>query len=222
MRAILLDARAAIHAARAGRRPTPRLSTLITLLCIAGFCYGLVMGSFGGFVGDRLLQVLYSALKMPLLLVVTFGLTLPSFFVLNTLLGLRRDFAEAVRALVGAQAVLAIVLASLAPYTAVWYLSDPVYHHATLFNAAMFAVASFAAQLPLRRAYRTLIQRDRRHRLMLRMWVVLYAFVGIQMGWVLRPFIGNPELPVRFFREDTWGNAYLIVWELIWKTLGGR
>ena len=27
---------------------------------------------------------------------------------------------------------------------------------------------------------------------MLRTWLVIYVFVGIQMGWVLRPFIGDP------------------------------
>ena len=27
---------------------------------------------------------------------------------------------------------------------------------------------------------------------MLRTWLVIYVFVGIQMGWVLRPFVGSP------------------------------
>ena len=50
------------------------------------------MGTFGGLHGDRPLQLLYSALKVPLLLLVTFCLSLPSFFVLNTILGVRADF----------------------------------------------------------------------------------------------------------------------------------
>jgi hypothetical protein len=79
----------------------------------------------------------------------------------------------------------------------------------------MFAVASLTAQAILRRHYRPLIVRDPRHRRLLRGWLALYAFVGIQMGWVLRPFIGEMDLPTRFFREDTWGNAYLKVLEMI-------
>jgi hypothetical protein len=35
------------------------------------------------------------------------------------------------------------------------------------------------------------------------------------MGWVLRPFVGDPNRPFSLFREDTWGNAYLIVFQLI-------
>ena len=34
-----------------------------------------------------------------------------------------------------------------------------------------------------------------------RCWVILFALVGAQMGWVMRPFIGTPELPFTWFRE---------------------
>ena len=32
-------------------------------------------------------------------------------------------------------------------------------------------------------------------------WIVVFALVGAQMGWVLRPFIGSPHLPFTLFRE---------------------
>jgi hypothetical protein len=32
-------------------------------------------------------------------------------------------------------------------------------------------------------------------------WVIVFALVGAQMGWVLRPFIGNPALEFTWFRE---------------------
>jgi hypothetical protein len=32
------------------------------------------------------------------------------------------------------------------------------------------------------------------------LWVVVFALVGAQMGWVLRPFIGNPNMPFTWFR----------------------
>jgi len=38
-------------------------------------------------------------------------------------------------------------------------------------------------------------------RTVFRIWVLVFALVGAQMGWVLRPFIGNPNVPVSFFRE---------------------
>jgi hypothetical protein len=32
-------------------------------------------------------------------------------------------------------------------------------------------------------------------------WVIVFALVGAQMGWVMRPFIGNPMLRFEWFRE---------------------
>jgi hypothetical protein len=192
---------------------------LLALVGLFGLCYGAVMGTFGGVRGERALQPLYSGLKVPLLLLVTFGLSLPSFFVLNTLLGVRDDFARALRALIATQALLTIVLASLAPFTALWYASSGAYRPAILFNAAMFAVASFAAQGLLRRWYAPLIARNPRHRMLLRTWIVIYAFVGIQMAWVLRPFVGDPNSPTRFFRQGAWGNAYVEVARMVMQVL---
>jgi hypothetical protein len=104
-----------------GRDGVP-LRRCVVLAVAGGLAYGAVMGSYGGWGGDRLWQVAYSAAKVPLLLLVTFALTLPSFFVLNTLLGLRADFPTVLRGIVAAQAGVAVVLAALAPYTALWYL----------------------------------------------------------------------------------------------------
>ncbi len=33
-----------------------------------------------------------------------------------------------------------------------------------------------------------------------RLWVIVFALVGAQMGWVLRPFVGNPNSPFTWFR----------------------
>ncbi len=198
----------------------PRLHVVLLIVLVAGLCDGAVMGSYGGVFRSYGLQPLYSALKVPLLLLGTFALTVPSFYVLNTLMGLRTDFGVALRSLVAAQAVLALVLASLTPYVALMYVSGVSYPAAILFNGVTFGIASVAAQWPLRRFYRPLIQRDPRHRLMLRAWLVIYIFVGIQMGWMLRPFIGAPGKPARFFREDTWGNAYIVLWELFRSATG--
>jgi hypothetical protein len=194
-----------------------RLLTLLGLVLVFGLTYGALMGTFGGIRGDRLLQVVYSAAKVPLLLVVTFLIALPSFFVLNSLLGVREDFRAVLAGLVTTQAALTIILASLAPFTLFWYASSGDYQAAILFNAMMFSVASVSAQFVLYRFYRPLIARNRAHGTLFRTWLALYAFVGIQMGWVLRPFVGNPALPVTFFRQGAWGNAYVEVARIVWK-----
>ena len=180
--------------------------------------YGAVMGSFHFDAPARTWQVVFSASKMPLLLFATRVLCLPGFFVLNTILGLRDDFREATQAILAGQAGLSIALASLAPFTRFWYCSTTSYRSAHVFNAAMFTVAAIAGQIVMFRYYRGLISRHRYHRIMLCAWLALYAFVGIQMGWVLRPFIGAPGLKPTFFREEAFGNAYVVVARLILGT----
>jgi hypothetical protein len=206
-------------AARVPREATRRTWRLLLLLLACAVAYGACMGSFGGEGPPRTWQILYSALKTPLLLLATFAIALPSFVVLNTLLGLRDDLRQALRAIAASQAGLTVVLVSLAPLTLFWYACGPSYRAATLFNAAMFTVAGFAGQYLLRENYRPLAAKNSRHTFMRRLWLAAYAFVGIQMGWVLRPFIGDPKIHVTFFRAEAWDNAYVIVGRMLWQAV---
>ena len=43
-------------------------------------------------------------------------------------------------------------------------------------------------------------------------WIVLFGLVGTQMGWVLRPFIGNPDKPFTWFRVRE-SNFFEAVWQ---------
>ena len=194
---------------------------LIGYLVFFGLLYGAAMGSFRALDAQPqwLLQMAYSAIKVPLLLAATFVISLPSFYVVNSLLGLGRDFAPAVRSLIAAQAGLAIVLASLAPLTILRYASSANYHNALLFNGGMFAVASFAAQWLVRGYYRPLVAKNRRHAWLLWCWLGVYTLVAIQMAWLLRPFIGAPGREVQFLRDNPWDNAYEYVAQLVWRTL---
>lgn len=42
-------------------------------------------------------------------------------------------------------------------------------------------------------------------------WIILFGLVGAQMGWVLRPFIGNPDKPFTWFRARE-SNFFEAVW----------
>ena len=50
----------------------------------------------------------------------------------------------------------------------------------------------------------------------------LDAFVGVQMRWVLRAFIGQIGEPTTFFRSEAWDNAYVKLVELLLDVLGFR
>lgn len=50
-------------------------------------------------------------------------------------------------------------------------------------------------------------------------WVVIYALVGAQMGWILRPFIGSPNLAFQLFR-DREANFFIDVLHTLAELLG--
>jgi hypothetical protein len=52
-------------------------------------------------------------------------------------------------------------------------------------------------------------------------WVVIYALVGAQMGWILRPFIGAPGLPFEWFRTRE-ANFFVDVVHTMGELLGAR
>ncbi len=201
----------------------PRLSASVGRLAACTFLfgafYGCAMGSFGGIDDGRGWQILVSGVKVPLFLLGAFALSLPSFFVLNSLLGVRADFGTALLALTRSQAGLAVVLAALAPYTLFWYASSANYPWALMVNGLMFALASLAGQFLLRVFYRPLIARQPVQRWLLRIWLVVYVFVAIQLAWFLRPFVGQPDAPVQFFRSEALSNAYIAVGRLVCEAL---
>ena len=188
----------------------------IALMVVAGGAtYGAVMGLYGG----SALQAAYSALKVPFLLGTATLLCLPNFVVLNAVLGLRDDFAAALRGIISSQGTVAITLAALAPITLSFYASTADYGLAKLFNGLVFGMASLAGQWTLALHYRPLIAGEPRHRIGLAAWLLLYAFVAIQLAWILRPFVGAPGLPAQFLRPNAWGNAYVEVAFTVWQAL---
>jgi hypothetical protein len=134
-------------------------------------------------------------------------------------MGVRNDFPRVARGIAASQAGFALILLATAPLTLFWYASFPDYQLAVLFNAVTFAVASLGAQRLLTRFYLPLIHGQPKHRLLLRIWLAIYAFVGIQLAWTLRPFVGSPDQPVAFFRLGEWENAYVVVARLVWGAL---
>jgi len=195
---------------------------IVRYVLLGGACYGALMGSFGGFGGSLSgWQMLMSAVKVPALLLITFALCLPAFFVINALVGVAEDFVQARRALLLSQATVSLVLASLAPFTLLFYASSSHYQAAILFNALMFAIASITAQVLLRRLYAPLIARDPRHASLLRLWLGLFSFTAVQLAYVLRPFVGDPLQPVSIFRSGAWDNAYVVLVHMVARVLGG-
>lgn len=198
------------------RQPTrsPALSTVLWCIVCASPIYGLAMGSYQ-LSGERAMYAIYAAIKLPLMITVTTALCLPGFFALTSVLGLRSDLRASMRAILCGQAAFATTLASLAPVTLLAYVSGVSTRGALIVSGIAFIAATLVAQSVMWARYRPLIARAPQHLAMLAYWLGAYVFVGIQMGWMLRPFVGTPGIAPSFLRPEPFSNAYLIVWRLV-------
>ena len=210
-RSLLADAERTLRTTLLGRPwwAGPRLVLVFAPLA------GLGIGSFEAAQPGRSALMIYAAIKLPLLILGAAAIGLPGFFVMHAALRARREFPASVRGILAGQAMFAIVLASAAPLLPVWYSVADSHRLAVLGNGAMFAMASACSAIAIVRVQRAVIGRRAVSRALAAGWLAMYAFVGLQGGWMLRPFIGAPDAPPRFIREDPFTNGYVAVLRLL-------
>ncbi len=196
---------------RTGRLDVP-LRSLALACVVAGVLYGACMGLFAALRGGpgSFAQLFASALKVPLLFLLTLIVTFPSLYVFSTLFGSRLRLHQTFALLLLAIAVDLAVLASFGPVTAFFTLSTQSYPFMLLLNVVVFAIAGWIGLGFLRRAVQHVFEvvapdgvdagQSTAARRVFGIWLLVYGLVGAQMGWVLRPFVGSPDLPFSWFR----------------------
>ncbi len=138
---------------RAGRIEMP-LRHLVLAGVGLGLTYGAFMGLFALFrpIGTNVPQFVSSAVKVPLLFLLTLLVTFPSLYVFSALANSRLTLAPTLRLLLGAIAVNLALLASFGPVTGFFTLSTDSYPFMVMLNVVFFAVSGLAGLAFLRRA----------------------------------------------------------------------
>jgi hypothetical protein len=104
------------------------------------FIYGASMGLYSGG-----LQILFSALKVPLLLFVTLYISLPTFYVLDSLLGGAMSLRQMLTILLAGFTIMATILLAFLPVTLFFLLTTMDYAFTVLLNIAVFGLGGIGA-----------------------------------------------------------------------------
>jgi len=180
--------------------------------------YGAVMGST-----HSLWQALSSAAKLPILFLATLIVCSPTLYFFNILFGSKQSLGQNMALILTAITVTAVLLLSFAPIILFFLLTTSQYQFFKLLNVAIFAIAGGMGVVFLSQGMRVVAasgkEGARARRWVLRLWVLIYAFVGSQMAWTLRPFIGAPSMKFELFRQ-LGGNFYANVLVSIGEILG--
>jgi hypothetical protein len=186
-------------------------------------------GMFGAAVGwwrdPR--QALYTAIKFPLIMLLTAGGNSMLNAMLAPLLGLNIPFRQSVQAILMSFTMSAAILGSFAPFVAfviwnspplsanAWESAGP-YSLILLTFVAVTAFAGITANLRLLQLLRRLGGGKSVALRVLFAWLAGNLFFGSQLSWVLRPFIGSPGLPVQFLRATAFkGNFYEAIFQTV-------
>jgi len=156
---------------------------------------GLFQGPLGGIV---------SALKVPLLYGATLLVCLPAFYVANCFVGPRLSMSACVRLLLLAISANAVALSSYAPvsYFFTFTTSDKGYPFIVFMHVVVFALSACVSVVVIISIFRASAKVAKRQIRPVVVWVwgLLYGFVGTEMAWLLRPWIGWAGIDYTPFR----------------------
>jgi len=178
--------------------------------------YGATMGVYSGG-----LQVFYDAVKIPMLLLISLYITVPSYYVLSSLFGGKHSFSQLVILLLSSLAVMSVVLLALVPLNLFFILTTAnatysTYAFLVILNVAIFTLAGLFALVYLLRGFLTMYPGIG--------WTpaffvgsIIFMFVGTQLSWVLRPYFHYYPQFVRPVEK----NFYIAMIELIFRFVRG-
>jgi len=185
-----------------GRKLRFALGTLLAL----GGLYGGVAGAYSG-----PLQAVAAAAKLPFLFLATFAVCFPAFYVVQVLVGSRLRLLQVVVLVTSALALTSVVLAAFVPVPAFFLITGANYYFQHLLHIVVVGAAGIFGMYALHDGLTTICERrgvyPRKAITIMRLWAVLFGFVGIQMAWNLRPFLGDRNQPFRVIGQYQ-GNFY--------------
>jgi hypothetical protein len=219
---------------------------MLISVALALACYGAVMGYYT----KEPLQALSSAIKLPLLFLLTLAICLPTLYLFNLVFGARLSVRQALALVLVAITVTSVLTLAFAPISLFFLMTAPGYSFFKILNVSILAMTGFiglgflmggmrsmnalpvseqaadhqeaaveetaAEQLELvgmsagRQvlAHKPVAAPRRVSTSLLNIWILLYAFVGTQLAWTLRPFFGDPGQAFEIFRKLE-GNFYV-------------
>lgn len=176
-------------------------------------------------------QAFFTAVKFPLIILLTVVGNALLNAMLAPLLGLNIPFRQSFSAILMSFVVASAILGAFSPVVAFMIWSAPPMSPQAVSGAAYsfiklihVAAIAFAGVTGNTRLFQLLARLGGSRKIALRVlfaWLAGNLFLGSQLSWILRPFIGSPNLPVEFFRTTALhGNFYENVFQslqLIWN-----
>lgn len=155
------------------------ISSYLATVCTVMFAglFGAVLGSFIGGI-----QIIYVLIKLPFLMGSALLISFTTLTILSLLLGIQKSVKELWNIALNLLAVTALGLVSFSLLLG-FYIIYPLNHDQVLMATVAFFVAAGLLAL-------TMLYRWVRNPFVPIIWLIVYGLVFMQMGWLLRPWVG--------------------------------
>jgi hypothetical protein len=181
----------------------------VLLICGFAFLYGMVMGSYHSF-----LQSVVTGLKVIVLFISTVIICFPSFFIIQQVLGSKMGFRQMIVIVLSGVLLTATIALSFAPIVVVFQVTGGNYHFLQLLHVAIFIFAGVFGMRIMVDALKYACENKNIYPqigvTVFRIWIIILAFVGIQLAWNLRPFLCEKNEEFKVFRKYE-GNFYTAI-----------
>jgi len=178
----------------------------IFIICLFGFVYGIVMGSYHSF-----LQAIVSGIKVMIFFIATLFICFPSFYIIQQVLGSKLEFRQVILIILSGFVLAASITLSFAPIILFFLLTGDNYHFLQLLHVGIFLFAGIFGMKLILDALKYACEKKSIYPktgvTIFRIWIIIFAFVGIQLAWNLRPFLGGKSEDFKLFRKYE-GNFY--------------
>jgi hypothetical protein len=184
---------------------------------ISGALYGAVMGLYAGGI-----QILFDAIKIPMLLLISLFVSLPTYYVLSGILGGELSLRQMSVLFMISVTVMSIMMIAFLPVTLFFTLTTPertfaAYGFTVILNVLFFGISGLTAVSYLLGGFNRIHGENRKWVPAMLIGSAVLAFVGTQLAWVLRPYFHESFV----FIAPPEGNFYIALFNLIVKLLTG-
>ena len=173
--------------------------------------YGVILGSYWG-----MQEGFVMALKVPLVLFGTLLISLPLLFTYNIFLGTSLSLMQVAVIILLATYLISVALISLASIVLLFVIYAEGAGFLNLLNIIFFVIAGSVGISFLWKTMDYFLHKSESDTTTwaIKIWSVIYVFVGLQIAWILKVFGDLSELPV-FKQLGIEGNFYMAIFELL-------
>lgn len=182
------------------------LTMMFLLSFVLYAAFGLLIGA-----SHSIMQAFSSAVKLPLLFYITTLICFPTLYFFLSFLGIRQSSRQLFSFIILCNTFIAMVLAAFAPVSFFFLITGSGYNLYKFINTAVFSVAGLTGIYLFYREIKALIGglateesrlKSQKGLLFLRLWAIMFAFIGLQLSFTLSPYFGIPGQDFIFFTNE--------------------